>query len=412
MQHNRIYNIDKVRNDFPILQKKINGYPLAYLDNAATTQKPRAVISTLEKFYQEQNANVHRGIHHLAEVATTEYENARQIVHDFLHAKHAYECIFVRGTTEGINLVANGFAKNFLHKNDEIILSQMEHHANIVPWQLACEVTGAKLCVIPCSDDGELQLDAYQNLLNNKTKIVAITHVSNVLGTINPIKRMIEMAHANGTPVLIDGAQALAHLTVDVQDLDCDFYAFSSHKLYGPTGIGVLYGKESWLDLLPPYQGGGEMIKSVSFEKTLFQSLPHKFEAGTPPIASAIGLKSAIHYLQGLGLEAIFKHEQMLQQIANKELSALPFLRLIGTASEKMAIDSFVIEGVHPHDIGTAVNQLGIAVRSGQLCAQPCIERFGIKSVVRASFGLYNTLEEIQRLILALDQTYDFFRRK
>ncbi|MFI4936890.1 MAG: SufS family cysteine desulfurase [Candidatus Berkiellales bacterium] len=406
-----LYNVQKIREDFPILQKNIHGYPLAYLDNAATTQKPLLVLNSVAKFYEESNANVHRGTHQLAETATLLYENAREKAKTLINAASVNECVFVRGTTEGINLVANGFIHSILKPGDEIIISHIEHHSNIVPWQIACEYTGATLRIIPCNAKGELLLDEYAKLLNDKTKLVAVTHVSNLLGTINPIAEMVAMAHQHHCPILIDGAQAIAHLKVDVQALDCDFYAFSAHKMYGPTGIGVLYGKREWLNRLPPFQGGGEMIKSVTFEKTIFNDLPLKFEAGTPAFAQAIGLGAAIDYLNAIGLSNIASHEHSLLEYAMSKLEAVPTIRFIGTAKDKSAIISFILENIHAHDVGTVLNQKGIAVRTGKLCAEPTLERFGIQSTVRASFGLYNTEEEIDRLVNALIETYHLFNR-
>lgn len=406
-----VINCDLIRTDFPILKLIVHGYPLAYLDNAATTQKPQSVIEAMQKYYYEQNANVHRGTYTLTEVATTLFENARKKVQHFIHAQHAHECIFVRGTTEGINLVANGFSRKILKPGDEIIVSQIEHHANIVPWQLACEYTGATLRVIPCNDQGELLLDVYANMLNEKTKLVAITHISNVLGTINPIKKMIKLAHQNNTPVLIDGAQAVAHMKIDVSELDCDFYTFSAHKMYGPTGVGILYGKSSWLERLPPYQGGGEMIQSVSFSNTTFNMLPYKFEAGTMAICEAIGLSAAIDYLTQTDLTLIHEYENTLLNFALNALKKVPSLRFVGEAKERAPVISFILEGIHPHDIGTILDHRGIAVRTGKHCAEPTLDRFGVNATVRASFGMYNTIHEIERLILALDDVNTIFKR-
>lgn len=404
-------SIDKIRDDFPILKLTVHGHPLAYLDNAATTQKPRQVVTAMEKYYFEQNANVHRGTYALTEIATMLFENARKTVQNFINAKYSHECIFVRGTTEAINLVAHGFSRSILKPDDEILVSQIEHHANIVPWQLACEYSGAKLRVIPCNDRGELLLDAYADLLNPKTKIVALTHISNVLGTINPIQQMITMAHQNGTPILIDGAQAVAHGKVDVAALDCDFYAFSSHKMYGPTGIGVLYGKSDWLEQLPPYQGGGEMIQSVSFSNTIYNMLPYKFEAGTMAICEAVGLAEAIHYLNHIGFDAIQQHETLLLDYALTTLENIPFFRFIGQAKARAPVISFMLGDVHPHDVGTILDQHGIAVRTGKHCAEPTLERFGVNATVRASFAMYNTIQEIDRLAQALDEVNTLFKR-
>lgn len=405
------YNITKIRNDFPILSEKINKHDLVYFDNAATTQKPYAVIEALSDYYSHYNANVHRGTHALTEKATHAFEATRDQVRESISAAQSSECIFVKGTTEAINLVAHAWTHQFLKPNDEILITQMEHHSNIVPWQLACQYTQAKLTVVNCHENGELDLDDFKRKLNNNTKLVAMTHVSNVLGTINPIKELITLAHLNGTPVLIDGAQATGHMRVNVVDLDCDFYAFSAHKMVGPTGIGILYGKEAWLEKLAPYQSGGEMIKSVSFEKTEYNNLPHKFEAGTPPIGSAIGLGAAIHYLNSLGIENIQAHEHDLLSHAILQLSRLPSIKPIGVAKQKVGIISFTIEGIHPHDMATYLNQKGIAIRSGQLCAEPLLARYGVKSVLRASFGLYNTVKEIDYFIAQLDNGIRFFKR-
>jgi cysteine desulfurase/selenocysteine lyase len=397
------------REDFPILQQTIHGHPLVYIDNAATTQKPHSVVQRITNYYEFENANVHRGVYYLCEKATLAYEEARQSVADYIHAASAKECIFVRGTTEAINLVANGLLTLGLKSTDEILISQLEHHSNIVPWQGICEQTGATLQVIPCNELGELDLEAYQRLLNSHTKLVAIAHIANSIGTLNPIKEMIDLAHANGTPVLIDGAQAVAHLAIDVTFLDCDFYAFSAHKIYGPTGIGVLYGKSAWLERLPPYQRGGDMISSVSFAKTTFQEPPYKFEAGTPAIAPVLGLKAAIDYINSVGLERITKYEDELLLYASDKLQLIPGLTIIGQANDKGPIIAFTLADIHPHDIATALDRSGIAIRSGQLCAQPAIESFGIKAVARASFALYNTFEEIDRLAIALNDTVKLF---
>ncbi len=398
------------RNDFPCLNQQVHGHLLVYLDNAATTQKPNVVIDGISAFYKQDNANIHRGVYYLCEKATLRFEEARKAVQQFINAPNVDDCVFVRGTTEAINLVANGFFELGLNQQDEILISELEHHSNIVPWQAICEKTAAKLRVIPCNDLGELDMQVYQELLNEHTKLVAITHIANSIGTINPIKQMITLAHANGTPVLIDGAQAIAHVPVDVQDLDCDFYAFSGHKLYGPTGIGVLYGKAQWLDRLPPYQRGGDMISNVTFEKTTFQAPPHKFEAGTQAIAEAIGLSAAISYLQSTGLDVIAEYEQSLLAYATKELQNIEGLTIIGQAKDKAPIIAFTLGDIHPHDIATALDREGVAIRSGQLCAQPAIERFGVKAVARASFGLYNTADEIDRLISSLYNTVKFFQ--
>lgn len=400
-----------LRQEFTCLNQSFHGHPFIYFDNAATTQKPESVIHCLDNFYQHTNANVHRGIYTLSQNATQAYEMARERVAQFIHAKKPEECVFVRGTTEAINLVANGFLELGIKAKDEIVISQIEHHSNIVPWQALCEKTGALLRVIPCNELGELDVDAYRNILNERTKLVAITHVANSIGTINPIKTLIDLAHSNGSPVLIDGAQAIAHLAVDVTLLDCDFYAFSGHKLYGPTGIGVLYGKSDWLDRLPPYQRGGDMISSVTFEKSTFQAPPYKFEAGTPAIAQAVGLKAAIEFIERVGLANITSHEQALLTYANQQLTDLPALKVIGQANAKAPIIAFTLADIHPHDIATALDQFGIAIRSGHLCAQPAIEHFGIKSVARASFAMYNTFAEIDSFVVALYDTLRLFKR-
>ncbi|MGE3319820.1 MAG: cysteine desulfurase [Candidatus Berkiella sp.] len=404
-------DVNRLRQAFPCLNQMIHGHPLIYFDNAATTQKPEAVIRSLSHFFQHNNANIHRGIYTLSENATQAYEDARAKVAQFIHAKYSKECVFVRGTTEGINLVANGWLDRGLKANDEIVISQIEHHSNIVPWQGLCEKTGALLRIIPCNELGELDLDAYRNILNERTKLVAITHVANSIGTINPIKAMTEIAHSNGSPVLIDGAQAVAHLKVDVTDLDCDFYAFSGHKLYGPTGIGVLYGKSDWLDRLPPYQRGGDMISSVSFEKSTFQAPPYKFEAGTPAIGEAISLGSAIEFVEKIGRDNIAEYEQALLTYANQQLIELPALKVIGQAKAKAPIIAFTLADIHPHDIATALDRSGVAIRSGHLCAQPAIEHFGVKSVARASFAMYNTFAEIDSFVVALHDTLRLFKR-
>ena len=398
-----------VRGDFHILFERINGKPLVYLDNAATTQKPRAVIDTITHYYELDNANIHRGVHQLSQRATHEYEAARRLVSDFLHAASPNEIIFVRGATEGINLVAQTYGRAHLREGDEILITAMEHHSNIVPWQMLCQEKGAQLRVAPINDHGELLLDEFARLLNPKTKIVAVAHVSNALGTINPLPHIIELAHRHNAVVVVDGAQAVPHLAVDVLALDCDFYAFSGHKIYGPTGIGVLYGKAAVLEAMPPYQGGGDMISSVTFEKTTYNKIPHKFEAGTPHIAGVIGLGAAIAYVMQLGLDNIAHHEHDLLAYATQALSAVPGVRLIGTANEKAAVLSFVVEGIHPHDIGTVLDQEGIAIRTGHHCAQPVMDRFGVPATARASFGLYNTHEEVDLLVRAMQRVREVF---
>jgi len=405
------FDVEEVRRDFPILREKVRGKPLVYLDNAATSQKPQVVIETLQKYYSLENANIHRGIHFLSERATQAYEDARAKVRGFLNAAESREIIFVRGTTEGINLVAQSYGRKFIGEEDEIILSAMEHHSNIVPWQILCEQVGARLRIIPMNDDGELLIDEYERLLSDRTKLVAVTHLSNALGTINPIKQIIQIAHRGGVPVLVDGAQAVPHLKVDVRDLDCDFYAFSGHKLYGPTGVGVLYGKASLLDAMPPYQGGGDMIRSVTFEKTLYNVLPYKFEAGTPNIAGGIGLGAAIDYLSQVGLDLVTEYERELLDYATEAVSTISGVRIIGTAREKAGILSFVLEGVHAHDVGTILDQEGIAIRTGHHCAMPVMQRFGVPATARASLAFYNTREEVDALVGAIHNVKRMFSR-
>jgi cysteine desulfurase/selenocysteine lyase len=399
------------RTDFPILKTKVHGKPLVYLDNAATTQKPHMVIEAESEYYSHYNANVHRGVHSLSQRATDAYEKARVAVQHLINAASPDEIIFVRGTTEAINLVAQSYGRSHLHADDEIVLSQMEHHSNIVPWQMLCQQTGARLRIIPVNDLGELKMGAFEALLNEHTRLLAVTHVSNTLGTINPVKNIITLAHERGVPVLFDGAQAIAHLAVDVQELDCDFYAFSGHKLYGPTGIGVLYGKAALLDAMPPYQGGGDMIRSVSFDETTYNTLPYKFEAGTPNIAGVIGLGAAVDYLQAIGYEAIISHEQALLAYATPLLEAVPGLRIIGTAKEKTGILSFVLEGMHPHDIGTLLDGEGVAIRTGHHCTMPLMERLGVPATSRASFALYNTRQEMDALAMAIYNAKEVFKR-
>ena len=405
------FGVEEVRRDFPILRENVHGKPLVYLDNAATSQKPQLVIETLQKYYSLENANIHRGIHFLSERATQAYEDARAKVRGFLNAAESREIIFVRGTTEGINLVAQSYGRKFIGEEDEIILSAMEHHSNIVPWQILCEQVGARLRIIPMNDNGELLIDEYERLLSDGTKLVAVTHLSNALGTINPIKQIIQIAHRHGVPVLVDGAQAVPHLEVDVQDLDCDFYAFSGHKLYGPTGVGVLYGKASLLDAMPPYQGGGDMIRSVTFEKTLYNVLPYKFEAGTPNIAGGIGLGAAIDYLSQVGLELVTAYERELLDYATEAISTISGVRIIGTAREKSGVLSFVLDGVHAHDIGTILDQEGIAIRTGHHCAMPVMQRFGVPATARASLAFYNTREEVDALVGAINNVKRMFSR-
>jgi len=403
------FDVRRIREDFPILGQTVHGKPLVYLDNAATTQKPRAVLDALMAYYSEDNANVHRGVHLLSERATQAFEDARITVQRFINAASAHEIVFTRNATEGINLVAQTFGRTRLGPGDEVLISAMEHHSNIVPWQMACEEKGASLRVIPITDEGMLQLEEYERLLGPRTKLVAIVHLSNVLGTINPVQQMIATAHRRGVPVLIDGSQAVHHMTVDVRALDADFYVFTGHKLYGPTGIGVLYGKERLLEEMPPYQGGGDMIKSVTFEKTTYNALPYKFEAGTPNIAGAIGLAAAVDYVTGIGRDRISAHERELLAYGTAELSEVPGLTLIGTAVEKSSVLSFVMDGVHPHDIGTIVDQEGVAIRTGHHCAQPLMQRLGIPATARASLALYNTREEIDALVAALHKVRQLF---
>jgi cysteine desulfurase/selenocysteine lyase len=403
------YDVEKIRADFPILQRKVHGKPLVYLDNAATSQKPRQVIDAIVRYYEGSNANIHRGVHFLSEIATEEYEAARRTAQQFINAAHAHEIIFVRGTTEGINLVAQTFGRANIQSGDEVLITAMEHHSNIVPWQILCDERGAKLRVAPINDRGELLLDEFAKLLGPRTKLVAVTHVSNALGTINPLREMIELAHARNIPVLVDGAQAVPHMKVDVQALDCDFYTFSGHKVYGPTGIGVLYGKSALLDAMPPYQGGGDMISSVTFAKTTYNKLPYKFEAGTPDIAGVIGLGAALTYVNDLGIANIGGHEHDLLVYATEKLSAIPGVSLMGTAKEKAGVVSFVIEGVHPHDIGTILDQEGIAIRTGHHCSQPIMERFGIPATARASFAAYNTREEVDALVRGIGKVREVF---
>jgi len=394
-----MFDINKIRNDFPALHQLVYKRPLVYLDNAATTQKPNCVIETLKNYYEKQNSNIHRGVHYLSQQATTAYEEARKTIQQFINAERSHEIIFTRGTTESINLVASSFAKKFLKAGDEVLISAMEHHSNIVPWQFACEERNAKLKVIPFDNNGELILENLDSLLSERTKIVAITHISNALGTVNPIKYIISEAHKKNIPVLVDGAQSVPHMKVDVQELDCDFYCFSGHKVYAPMGVGILYGKEKWLDELPPYQGGGEMIKNVTFEKTTYNELPYKFEAGTPNVGDGLGLATAIKYLTALGFENIFNYEDELLAYANKKLSEIEGLRFIGNAKEKKGVASFLVGKIHPYDMGTILDKLGIAVRTGHHCAQPVMDFFGIPGTVRASFALYNTKEEVDILI-------------
>eukprot|EP00388_Colpodella_angusta_P022560 GDKJ01057696.1.p1 GENE.GDKJ01057696.1~~GDKJ01057696.1.p1 ORF type:complete len:404 (+),score=66.89 GDKJ01057696.1:230-1441(+) len=394
-----ILDIQKIRADFPILNQEINGKKLVYFDNAATTQKPTAVINAIAHYYNFDNANIHRGIHTLAERATRDFEASREAVREFLGASSIEEIIFTSGTTQGINLVASTFGRKFIKEGDEIIVSGMEHHSNIVPWQMLCEEKGITLKVIPVTEQGELDMEAYENLLSEKVKLVAVNHVSNSLGTINPVKEIIALAHEYGAKVLIDGAQATSHFNIDVQDLDADFYAFSAHKLYGPTGMGALYGKKELLNAMPPYMGGGEMIKDVTFEKTTYNELPYKFEAGTPNIADVVALKTALEYANALGRENIAAHEDMLLSYATEQLSEIEGLRIIGQAKKKVSVLSFVIDGIHHQDIGVLLDNQGIAVRTGHHCTQPLMQRFNLLGTSRASFAVYNTIEEVDRLV-------------
>lgn len=395
-------DFSQYREDFPLLKTKVYDKPLIYLDNGATTQKPQCVLDKLNEIYTLYNANIHRGVHHLSQIATMAHEDARKTVADFIHAKSNAEITFTRGTTESINLTAFCFGERYVNEGDEIIVSHMEHHSNIVPWQLMCERKMATLRVIPITPDGELDLDAFKNMLNEKTRIVAVTHVSNVLGTVNPVKEIIHWAHLNGTPVLIDGAQAIPHLPVDVQDLDADFYVFSGHKIYAPTGIGVLYGKEKWLEEMPPYQGGGEMIDHVSFEKTTFNELPYKYEAGTPNYEGSIALAEALRYVSAIGMEQIAQHEQELIQYAMEQMASIPNLRFIGMPKHRSGVISFLIGNEHPYDVGMLLDKLGVAVRTGHHCAQPLVEYYNIPGTVRASFALYNNKEDVDQFIHAL----------
>jgi len=400
---------ERLRQDFPALRQKVRGKPLVYLDNAATSQKPQVVIDTIARYYLSENSNVHRGVHFLSDLATQAYEGARIRVRQFLNAAHDREIIFTRGTTDSINLVAHSLGRSRLRAGDEILISAMEHHSNIVPWQMVCEEKGARLRVIPINDAGELILEEYERLLCDRTKLVSVVYVSNALGTINPVRQIIALAHRRGIPVLLDGAQAAPHLRVDVQELDCDFFAFSGHKLFGPTGTGILYGKADLLETMPPYQGGGDMISAVTFEKTIYNSLPYKFEAGTPHIAGAIGLGAAIDYVQRIGLDRIAAYEHDLLAYGTGLLSAIPGLRIIGTAREKAGVLSFVLEGIHAHDVGTILDHEGIAIRAGHHCAMPVMKRFGVPATARASLAFYNTREELEALAKGLHKVIEVF---
>ena len=404
------FDVRAIREDFPVLRQTVFGKPLVYLDNAATAQKPRAVIDAITRFYTLDNSNIHRGLHALSERATAAYEESRAKARRFLHAAEDREIIFVRGTTEAINLVAHSYGRPHLGAGDEVLITAMEHHSNIVPWQILCEEKGARLRIAPIDDSGALRLDEFERLLTERTRIVSVPHVSNALGTINPVRRIVEMAHQRDVPVLVDGAQAAPHLPIDVRELGCDFYALSGHKMFGPTGIGVLYGRADLLEAMPPYQGGGDMIASVTFEKTTYNRLPHKFEAGTPHIAGVIGLGAAIDYLEGIDAAGRMAHEDDLLKYATEKVTALPRVRLIGTAREKTSVLSFVDDGVHPHDIGTILDRDGIAIRAGHHCAQPLMDRFGVPATARASLALYNTREEIDALAAGIGKVLEIFR--
>ena len=403
------FDVEAIRKDFPILNREVQGNPLVYLDNAATSQKPQSVIDKLVSYYSEINANVHRGVHTLSQEATEEYEGARSKVRNLINAKEDAEIIFTRGTTEGINLVAQTLGVQRVGEGDEVIISNMEHHSNVVPWQILCDQIGAHLRVVPINDDGELLMDEYEKLLSPRTKLVSIVHLSNALGTINPVKDIVAIAHQHGVPVLLDGAQSAPHLPVDVQDLDCDFYTFSGHKFYGPTGIGILYGKRELLESMPPFQSGGDMIKSVTFEKTLYNDLPYKFEAGTPHIAGAIGLGAAVDYVNTIGLDRAAAYEHELLEYGTEQLQAIEGLKLIGTAQQKSGVLSFLLEGIHPHDIGTVLDTQGIAIRTGHHCTQPLMQRFQIPATARASLAFYNTKAEIDALVEGIYKTFEVF---
>jgi cysteine desulfurase / selenocysteine lyase len=404
------FDVHRVREDFPILKQKIHGKPLIYFDNAATSQKPASVIEAEKRFYQSENSNIHRGVHELSERATRAYEGVRVKIQKFINARESREVVFVRGTTEAINLVAAAWGRKNMAAGDEVVITAMEHHSNIVPWQLLREEKGIVLRVAPVNDRGEIIYEEFEKLLGSQTKLVSVVHVSNVLGTINPVKQLVDAAHSRGIPVLIDGAQAVPHMKVDVQEIDCDFYAFSGHKLFGPTGVGALYGKAKLLEAMPPYQGGGDMISSVTIEKTLFNVIPYKFEAGTPNIAATIGLGAALDYVNQLGLDNLGQYESELLEYATEKLSAIPSVRIIGTAEQKASVISFVLEGIHAHDVGTVLDQEGIAIRTGHHCAQPLMERFGVPATARASFAFYNTKQEVDALTEAIEKVNHIFR--
>lgn len=403
------YNIQKIRSDFPILNRKVHDKPLVYFDNAATTQKPQCVIDRVKEVYTLKNSNIHRGVHYLSNQLTEEHENARETTREFIHAEHSHEIIFTSGTTDSINLVAYSFGEKYVHEGDEIIISEMEHHANIVPWQMLCEKKNAKLQIIPMNDQGELLLEEYKKIISEKTRLVAVTQTSNTLGTINDVKQIINIAHQQDVPVLIDGAQSIQHTKVDVQEMDCDFFVFSGHKIYGPTGIGVLYGKEKWLNEMPPYRTGGEMIKNVSFEKTTFNELPFKFEAGTPNYTGAVGLEEALKYISQLGLENINTHEKNLLQYANKKFNNIEGFITYGTSSNKISVISFLLKDIHHYDIGMVLDKMGIAIRTGHHCTEPTIRHFNIEGTARASLALYNTTEEVHKLYEALLKVQQMF---
>ncbi len=402
-------DVEAIRADFPILRLEVNGHPLVFLDNAASSQMPQPVIDRLVRYQTSEHANIHRAVHYLSEKATSEYEAARRKVQAFIHAREEREVIFTSGTTDAINLVAHGYGRKFIGEGDEIILTTLEHHSNIVPWQMLAQEKGAKIRVVPINDRGEIVVEDYRKLFSDRTKLVGVAHVSNALGTINPVKDLIAYAHERGVPVLVDGAQAAPHLRVDMQDLDCDFYAFSGHKLCGPTGIGILYGKAALLETMQPFKGGGDMILSVTFEKTTYNTIPHKFEAGTPPIAAAIGLGAAIDYLTGVGMDAIARHETDLLDYATQEVNRMSGVRVIGTAERKAAVLSFTVDGVHPHDVGTLLNEEGVAIRTGHHCAQPVMQRFKVPATCRASFAFYNTSSEVDALVAAVRKVQKVF---
>ena len=403
------WDVEKVRKDFPVLAREVNGKPLVYLDNGASSQVPQSVIDRMSKYAADEHSNIHRGVHYLSQYATTAYEAAREKVKRFINARESKECIFVRGCTEGVNLVANSYGRKFIGEGDEILVSQMEHHSNIIPWQVIAEERGARVVMIPINERGEVIIEEYERLLNERTKMVAIIHVSNSLGTVNPVKEMIATAHKMGVPVLVDAAQSVPHFPVDVQDMDADFFVFSGHKMFAPTGIGVMYGKREWLDQMPPYQTGGGMIRTVSFEGTTYAPIPDKFEAGTPAIAAVIGLGAAIDYINAIDFEAAAAYEYELLEYATERLADIPGVKIIGTASEKASVLSFTIEGIHPHDIGTILDQQGIAVRAGHHCAQPVMEFFDVPATARASFAFYNTREEVDKLADAVQKVIEVF---